>query len=149
MYKASLYEQLEDAANEWLKKDRVRKLREYKSKQLLEVLDITFNPNIKFLLPKHANITYTPSDDRKASMVHRFKQEVRKLKNFLNTGPYPHMDPERRTQLFVRVLETIWDRDALLLMSIKDKKLPFGNITQELVLEAFPQFKDKWGIKSK
>ena len=44
----------------------------------------------------------------------------------------------KREQLFINFLEMIDPEDAKLIISAKDKKIPYPNITAELVNEAFP-----------
>lgn len=140
--KLSLYEQLEEVNGYRFKKDRVERLRLYRSKALETILDIVFNPKVKFLV--EGDVKFKPSEERKESVVYRLQQESKKLINFLNTGPYPNLPPTKRMSLLVDTLETLWPKDALLLLAAKDKRLPFPKVTKEVVEEAYPEFKEKW-----
>ena len=53
-------------------------------------------------------------------------------------GGNPNLKPLRREFLFIQLLESIDSEDAKLLLSVKDKKLPFKGITEKIVRQAFP-----------
>ncbi|NDB83826.1 MAG: hypothetical protein EB127_14045, partial [Alphaproteobacteria bacterium] len=44
----------------------------------------------------------------------------------------------KREQLFIGLLESLDKEDAKLLCAVKDKKLPYKGITQQVVKDAFP-----------
>ena len=53
-------------------------------------------------------------------------------------GPYPNLKQVKREQMFIELLENVAPADAKMLCAIKDKKLPFKGITEDMVREAFP-----------
>lgn len=125
------------------KHKRVEKLRELSNPFIKTLLDYTFNPHIQWMLPE-GYPPFTPCEEVESSLTTRLYQEMRRLPIFLNTGPYPHMKPMRREQLFIELLSNIHPEDAKLIGHIKDKKLPQDKITAELVAEAFPDLATKW-----
>jgi hypothetical protein len=46
----------------------------------------------------------------------------------------------RRESLFITLLESVDPKDAKLLLSVKNKKLPYKNITKDLIQEAFGDY---------
>lgn len=99
-----------------------------------KLLYYAFDPKVKFLLPEGAP-PYKPCDflDQEG----RFYTEVRKMYLFIEGGN-PNLTKLKREMLFIQLLESIGKGDAELLVAIKDKKLPFSNITEKVVREAFP-----------
>jgi hypothetical protein len=63
--------------------------------------------------------------------------ESRKLYLFLEGGN-TNLTPLRRERLFVDLLESVTPGDAKLLISIKDKKLPYPGLTPETIKKAYP-----------
>jgi hypothetical protein len=53
-------------------------------------------------------------------------------------GGNPNLKQIRREFLFIQLLETLSPKEAQLMASVKDKKLPFKGISEKLVQEAFP-----------
>ena len=50
----------------------------------------------------------------------------------------------RRETMFIEMLESVDFNDAKLLLSLKEKKMPFKSITKKLVMEAFPNDTKGW-----
>jgi hypothetical protein len=50
-----------------------------------------------------------------------------------------NLKPLKRETMFVEFLESLAPKDAELILAIKDKKLPFKGITEDIVREAFPE----------
>jgi hypothetical protein len=122
--------------NDAKKKDRLPMLRSHHPNQLmLQLLKYTFDDKIVFALPDGAP-PYKPCQvlDNEAGLY----QEARRLYLFVQGG-HPDLTQLRRETLFIQVLESIPPEEATLLLAVKDKKLPYKNITKELVQEAFPR----------
>ena len=100
---------------------------------LKSILKYALDPNIKFLLPEGVP-PYKPNvyDEPKALLA-----EANRIYLFIEGGN-PNLKPLRREQMFIQMLEYVSPNDAVLLLAMKDKKLPFKNITKEMVREAFP-----------
>ncbi len=128
-------------ANVLKKADELENLQERKkfilennSVALQSVLKCFFDPRIKFLLPK-GKAPYKPTEfDR---LEGRLYSEVRKFYLFIEGGS-PNLAQLKREQLFIDLLESIDKDDAELLVSMKDKKMPFKGITKNLVERTFP-----------
>ena len=100
---------------------------------LLNIIKYTLDPNVKFLLPE-GDPPYKPNmyDEPKALL-----SEASKIYLFIEGGN-PNLKQIRREQIFIQMLETVSAQDALLLLAMKDKKLPYKNITPKIINEAFP-----------
>lgn len=98
------------------------------------VLKYAFDPNIKWILPEGVP-PYKPCEflDQEGRLL----SELRKLYLFIEGGN-PNLTKFKREILFIQLLESIDKNDAILLCTIKDKKLPFKNITSNVVKKAFP-----------
>lgn len=112
----------------------VNALRQNDHPVIRQILFYTYSPTIKFLLPEGAP-PYKPCEfvDQEGRLLH----EARKLYLFIEGGN-PNLTRLKRETLFIQLIESIDKGDAELLISVKDKKLPYKNITKKLVREAFP-----------
>lgn len=108
-----------------------------------QLLSYTFDENVKWLLPD-GEPPFTPSKENPQDMVHRLPQEMRRLQIFVNTGPYGNMQPLKRESLFIDILETLHPDDAKLILSIKNRKLPFPKLNRKFFEKAYPSLKEKW-----
>lgn len=135
--KKSLYELLKVCADQKKVDDRVEALRQTAAHTpaLLTVLKYTFDPNIKFLLPD-TDPPYKPTDY--LDQENRLYSELRRLYLFVEGGN-PNLTTVKREYLFIQLLESIDPKDAILLCSMKNKKLPFKELTSKIVLKAFPE----------
>jgi len=116
------------------KEEKIAWLREHDSLGLRAVLMACFNPNIKWLLPA-GDPTYKPAEF--LDLQGRLYNETTHFNLFIEGG-HPTLTQKRREQLFLQVLESVTPTDAKLLLSIKDKKMPYKSVTEKLVHEAFP-----------
>lgn len=134
MKKRSIYEVLESVAQHKKNEDKVQALREHGSAAIQQLLKYTFDPSIKFLLPKgDAPFKPCPFPDQHS----RLYTEVRRLYLFVDGG-HTGLSTLKRESLFIQLLESIDPNDAKLVCCVKDKKLPFKGITAKIVNEAFP-----------
>ena len=109
-------------------------LRNNNSVALESILRGAFDQTINWILPA-GDPPYKPNDI--VDQQHRLYTESRKLYLFIEGGN-PNLKQTRREALFIELLESVDPEDAKLLLSIKDKKLPYASITPELVNKAFP-----------
>jgi uncharacterized protein DUF6433 len=125
---------LEQVSKTRKKQDKVAALKHNDSYVLRTVLQGAFDPRIKWVLPE-GEPPYTPNSlvDQENVFIH----DCRKLKYFIEGGA-PNLTPVKRERMFIELLEAVDPRDAKLICSMKDKKLPWPGITAELVKEAFP-----------
>lgn len=139
----SIYATLKSVDDLKTEEAMVAKLKSLSSRHLKEILSYTYDENIVWLLPD-TDPPYTPATDRKDKMESRLLQEMKSLPMFLNVGPYPNMLKSKRESIFIDILQTISPDDAVLLLSVKNRKLPFENLTREVVEKAFPLLSEKW-----
>jgi len=131
----SVAEILEEIAALKKKEDKIIKLRENVSNMvMLKILQWTYDQRIKWLLPE-GEVPYNPTKylDQEGNLYN----EARRLYLFVEGGN-PNLKQIRREFLFIQLLETLSPKEAQLLASVKDKKLPYKGITEKLVQEAFP-----------
>ena len=100
---------------------------------LKNILKYMYDPSIKFLLPE-GKPPYKPNkfDEPKA-----LRGEAKRLYLFIDGGN-PNLKQVRREQIFIEILESVSPLDAELLLSMKDKKSLYKNITKAVIKEAFP-----------
>lgn len=137
--KLSIYEILNNANNLDTLPKRKQYLLENDSVPLRTVLKYCFDNRIKFLLPRGA-APYKPSDFHDAQGM--LYTEARKLYLFVEGGN-PNLTQLKREMLFINFLESLDPKDAELVVSIKDKKLPFKNINKTFVEKVYPGLIDE------
>jgi hypothetical protein len=113
---------------------RIGYLRQNQSTTLHMILRGAFDPTIKWALPEGIP-PYKPNV--LVDQHHRLFTETRKLYLFVEGGS-PNLKQLRRETLYVELLETVDPEDAKLLLSIKDKTLPYPGVTLDIVNQAFP-----------
>lgn len=113
---------------------RIQLLQNNASPPLYTVLQSIFDPTIVWLLPE-TDPPYKPCD--LVDQEHVFFTEYRKMYLFVQGGA-PDLKQLRREALFIELLERLAPEDAKLLLTMKNKHLPYPGITRELVLKAFP-----------
>jgi len=131
---------LENVSKLKKREEKVAALRHNDSVVLRMIMQGAFDPNVKWALPPGVP-PYTPNT--LVDQEHVFIRESRKIPYFIE-GMHPNLKQIKRESLFIELLEQVSPKDALLLCSIKDKKLPVKGITKDIVLEALPGlFKDE------
>ena len=98
------------------------------------ILQYCFHPSAKWLLPEGAP-PYKPCEY--PNVENMLYAEIRKLYLFLEGGN-DNLTQIKREKMFIDLLESITPEDAKLLVSIKDKKLPFEGLTPEIIKKAYP-----------
>jgi hypothetical protein len=113
---------------------RIKWLRQNNSVALESMLRGAYDPKIVWLLPEGAP-PYKTND--LVDQQHRLYTEARKLYLFIEGGN-PNLKQLRREALFIELLETLDPEDAKLLLSVKEKHIPYPGVTKEVVAKAFP-----------
>jgi hypothetical protein len=116
------------------REDKVAALKFNESFVLKTILQGAFDPRVKWLLPE-GSPPYKKNDlvDQENVLI----RDARKLIYFVE-GAYPNLKQIKRETMFVEFLEALAPADAELIVSIKEKKLPYKGITEDMVKEAFP-----------
>lgn len=114
--------------------ERIIALRKYPA--LTQIFKIVFEEGVTMLLPDtdppYKTLEFFDQENR-------LWAELRRLRIFLNITPeYANLKPIKREQLFIELLESIPQDDAKLILQVKNKKLPFKNITAKTVMVAYP-----------
>lgn len=124
--------------NEGSKKEVVEKLRNSPS-YVKEIVRYALSPDIKFLLPE-GRVNYTTVDEDYLSLTNALYHKVRKLYVYTDDPQVVAMPQEKRERFFGQFLKELHPEDAELVLQVKDKKLPFENITLKAAKEAWPDF---------
>lgn len=98
------------------------------------VLRFCFDPNIKWLLPA-GDAPYQQCEF--PNVENMLYAEARRLYLFVEGGNN-NLHPLKRESMFIDLLQSITPEDARMLVSIKDKQLPFEGLSAETVLKAYP-----------
>lgn len=111
---------------EWLKKNNSFALR--------TVLQGAFDPNIVWDLPD-GDPPYKPTPylDQESMLYNESKKFYLYIK-----GGHPTLTQDRKLKLFIQLLESVTPADAIMLLHMKDKKLPYPGLTIKTINEAFP-----------
>ena len=120
--------------------ERVATLKKYKHDAIEAILRGAFDPDIKWALPA-GPVPYRASGaiDQQGMLYSEYKRFY-----IFIEGSCPNLRQARRELLFVQFLESLHPADAALMSHVKDKHLPYPNITPELVDEAFPGLLGNW-----
>lgn len=133
--KESMYELLERASKPKKKEDRIKILQENLGPQLAETLRLAYDDRIEWLLPE-GEPPYKPNVLLDQENV--YYAELRKFYLFVKGGN-DKLNQTKREKIFIDILEMVSPLDAKLVLCLKDRKLPFGSLSKELIQGAFPQ----------
>lgn len=125
---------LEFTSNLPNKKEKIKCLQANAHPSIINVLKYCYDPKIVWLIPEGVP-PYKHSPDPNIDFM--FYHESRKLYLFVEGGN-PNLQQSRREYLFISMLQSLNEGDSKLLLSIKDKKLPYKGLDSKLILEAFP-----------
>lgn len=120
------------------RKEKIQKLQEFKSNgPLMAVLQAVFDERIVFQLPAGEPPYTVPEDmlDNTAGLY----QEFRKFYIFTKNQRSANMKQMKREMAFIQMLESVHPDEAKLLISMKEKKMPYKGITKKLITDAYGQ----------
>jgi hypothetical protein len=142
--KLSFYEIFDQVGKAKTKAEKQEILRRFSGPALKQVLGMTYNPNIKWLLPE-GEPPYKPLKSG-SDMEGRLESELRRLYLFVEgtSDTQRNLKQVRRESLFIDLLESIDPGDAKVLLGMKEGKLPFKGLTKKLVAETFPKLSTDW-----
>lgn len=135
--KLSIAEVLEKAAAGDKVNGKAKVLQENDSATLRKILKYTYSDKITFNGLPAGEPPYTPNSLVDQENV--LYAETRRLYLFTDGGN-PDLKQMRKETLFIELLENVDSKDALVLIGMKDKKLPeqYKGITKSVVKKAFP-----------
>ena len=136
MEQLTLYKILEQTAKIKRREDKVEFLRKHYTKGFHELLAFGYDERVKWLMPDGDPPFRPSSGDEYAS---RLAGELRLQKHyyFVEGGKAPNLSKVRRENMFIQLLESIDHEDAKLVLCVKNKRMPFVQITSDLIEEAF------------
>ena len=107
---------------------------QHQNQGVLVILKMAFHPDFVTNLPEGAP-PYNPCQqlDQQGMLY----QALRTMYLYYGEGN-PNVSKNKREAKFVQMVESLDPPDALLIIDVKDKKLPYPNITKELVEEVYP-----------
>lgn len=116
------------------KQEKIDWLKKNDSYALRMILVGAYDPNVEWDLPKddpeYRQTRYLDQE----SMLYK---EAKRLYLFTKGG-HPTLTQEKKLKLFVALLETVSKEDAVLLLHMRDKKLPYNGLTIKNINEAIP-----------
>ena len=142
-YTKALYEIVDEVRKSKNVKIKADILKQNESTALIDLLQLTYNPGIKWLLPE-GDPPYTPAEgvdeegngtDLEGALI----GQMRMMKYFISVDGYilEEVKPAKREVVFVRLLETIAPKDAKLVLEMKTRSIK--GVSSNVVQKAFPQ----------
>ena len=117
-------------------REKVNALKANDTKALRTILQGAFDSSVVWLLPEgRPPFLQNQLVDQETVLIREINNN--KIRYFIK-GFYDNLEPKKREIMFIQLLERVDKHDAELLVSIKDKKLPFSGITVQMVKDAFP-----------
>ena len=131
-----IHEILDQVDKAKTKQEKVDLLKKYDSTALQNVLVGTFDNRIVWNVPEGVP-PYTPADEFMQAST--FQKQLNQLRYFVKGGQGDNLLKVKRETMFIRLLETIHPKDALIVLAMVAKKLPVKGLTKALVKEVFPK----------
>jgi Family of unknown function (DUF6433) len=130
----SISEILEKADKAQTQDEKIEILRKEYSQPLLDVVMGAYDSRIKWLLPP-GPVPFNPT--KAIGQEGNLYMETRRFYLFAEGGN-ANLSQTKREVLFIQMLEHLHPKDAALVATIKDKKLPYQTITPDLIKLAWP-----------
>lgn len=134
LFPHEVFESLEQSKN---KQERIAILRNATSLPLKFILQCAFDNSVILDLPAGAP-PYRPEKSPLGLQPSPLKQAIQILTHLTKSNT--RIDNFRKEKLFIQLLETVYYKDAVIIIDAKDKKLhkTYPLLTKSLVREAFP-----------
>ncbi len=125
-----LYEIFEEAAKAKSREDKKEVLLDYNCLALRDIVKGAYDDSIKFTLLPKGEPPFTPNSEPKESLL----KKSNTLRYFAAGGPGEKMPAVKREAMFIELLESVHEKDAQLIIWMKDKKLAqkYKGITKQL-----------------
>ncbi len=134
----NMYEVFDEFEEVKSKKDKMEVIQKNLSKALVEVLELTFHPQIEWLV-KEMPDNYIVPDTKPGISRCQLSTEMRKLYLFRKGNPTAEaLTPRKRKELLIQLLESIEPREAEVIIGIFKKDQGVKGLTYNFVKEAFP-----------
>ena len=132
-----VFEIFEDFTKLKTRKDKISFLKE-QGNQVPAVQDVIrgiFDDRLQFVLPE-GKPPYNPN--KSESVPSSLRKLHRQFGDFVEGARSQGLGQLRVETKFIQLLESIHAEDALIVLSMKDKKSPVKGLTKKIVEEAFP-----------
>ena len=125
-----LYEIFDEAAKAKTRDEKKEILLDFNCLALRDIVKGSYDDSIKFTLLPKGQPPYTPNPEPKASLLDKSKT----LRYFVTGGPGEKLNAVKREKMFIELLESVHEKDAQLIVWMKDKKLAqkYKGITKQL-----------------
>jgi hypothetical protein len=121
-------------------KDRVKILQDNATFALKTILQVNFREDITFDFPEGAP-PYKKDEGVLGQQVQSIEKAIKQLKHIVSQNK--RVDKIKKEKILIRLLETVYYKDAEVLIAMKDKDLKslYKNLTLSTVKKAFPTLK--------
>ena len=135
----NIYEVFDEFEAVKTKKEKMAVIEKNLSQTLVQVLELTFRPDIEWLV-KDVPENYKGNTDSKPGISScQLSTEIRKLYLFRKGHPTAEsLTPRKQSELLLQLLESIEPREAEVVMGIFKKDQGVKGLTYAFVKEAFP-----------
>jgi len=135
-----LYEIFDEFEKATTKKERMDVIGNNLSHTLVEVLRLTFHPDIKWKVKELPDNYRIPNDVLPGITYDSLNSQLRRLYLFQEGHPTAEqLTDKRRTELLFQILNAIEPREAEIIMGIFTKDQGVKGLNYKFVKEAFPQ----------
>jgi hypothetical protein len=125
---------VDEVSKKKTKAEKIDWLKQNDSLQLRQILRLTYDQSIEFLVPDTAPPWKKNEYFDVETMLYR---EARRLRIFFKGGGYDDLNQLKRESLFISLLEDVDNNDAELLVKMIAQK-PLKGLTEKTLKEAFP-----------
>ena len=137
----AMFKKVEEAKT---KKEKLQILKENSSPVIKQILGLTYDPRVVWLLPDGVP-PHTPlPNDADAEITLQYASRQFYLFTEGNTDTQRNLKQIKRESLFIQLLESVNPAEVKILLGMKDRKLPYKGVTRKLVAEAFPNLAKDW-----
>jgi hypothetical protein len=134
-----LYEVFDDFEQAKNKKDRMNVIGSNLSKLLVDVLELTYHPQIQWTVKELPENYRVPTDMLPGITYDTLHSTIRKMYMFRMGDPTSAtLTEKRKTELLIRMLESIEPREAEIILGIFQKDQHVKGLDYKFVKEAFP-----------
>lgn len=131
-----IFDAFEQAKN---KKDRMAIIGSNLSKLLVDVLELTYHPQIEWTVKELPENYKVPTDMLPGITYDTLHSTIRKMYMFrLGDPTAASLTEKRKTELLIRMLESIEPREAEIILGIFQKDQHVKGLDYKFVKEAFP-----------
>jgi hypothetical protein len=126
------------------KQEKLNILKNASSPVLKQILGLTYDPRVVWLLPE-GTPPYTPlPNDADAEITLQYASRQFYLFVQGNSETQRNLKQIKRESLYIQLLESVNPAEVKILLGMKDGKLPYKGVTRKLVAEAFPNLAKDW-----